>query len=112
MIRRIAPRCARSQDPEHAIKDATVVHPRNATRLVRQHGLDGNPFMFGEFVAYDSSPSNLNQGDLVRRNASRQAPISRLLSEADIGLLTIPLETAKISQRTSHLPESQINICD
>jgi hypothetical protein len=32
------------------------VYPRNATRLIRQHGLDGKPFIVGEFVAHDSSP--------------------------------------------------------
>jgi hypothetical protein len=51
----ITPRCSRAQDPEDAIEDTTVVNPRNATRLVRQHGLDGNPFIIGEFVAHDSS---------------------------------------------------------
>src|SRR5215510_15318117 len=52
----ITPRCSRAQDPEDAIEDTTVVNPRNATRLVRQHGLDGNPFIIGEFVAHRSSP--------------------------------------------------------
>jgi hypothetical protein len=46
----------RSQDPEDAIEDATVVYPRNATRLVGQHRLDGSPFIIGEFIAHDSSP--------------------------------------------------------
>ena len=41
---RITPRCSRAQDPEDAIEDTTVVNPRNATRLVRQHGLDGKYF--------------------------------------------------------------------
>ena len=43
----ITPRCSRAQDPEDAIENTTVVHPRNATRLVRQHGLDGDPFIIG-----------------------------------------------------------------
>lgn len=51
------PRCPRAQDPEDAIEHTTVVNPRDATRLVRQQGLDGNPFIIGEFVARDSSPS-------------------------------------------------------
>jgi hypothetical protein len=38
-----------SQDPENAIVDMSVVHPRNATRLVRQHRLDGGPFIIREF---------------------------------------------------------------
>ena len=29
-----------SQDLEDAVEDTSVVHPRNATRLVRQHGLE------------------------------------------------------------------------
>ncbi|SCB56097.1 hypothetical protein GA0061098_10744 [Bradyrhizobium shewense] len=49
----IAPRRSGSQDPENAIEDTSVVHLRNATRLVRQHRLDGGPFMVGEFVAHD-----------------------------------------------------------
>src|SRR4051794_17679255 len=52
----ITPRCPGSQDPEDAIEDTSVVYPRNATRLVRQHRLDGNPFTIGKFVAHDSSP--------------------------------------------------------
>lgn len=35
----VAPWRSRSQDPEDAIKDPTVVHPRSAMRLVGQHGL-------------------------------------------------------------------------
>ena len=37
----ITPRCSRAQDPEDAIEDTMVANPRNPTRLVRQHGLDG-----------------------------------------------------------------------
>src|SRR5215204_3423545 len=57
MIRQIAPRCPRSQDPEDAVEDTSVVYPRNATRLIRQHRLDGSPFIIREFVAHDLSPS-------------------------------------------------------
>jgi DDE superfamily endonuclease len=56
VFRQIAPWRSRSQDPEDAVKDAAVVYPRNATRLVRQHWLDSSPFIIGEFVAHDSSP--------------------------------------------------------
>jgi len=56
MIRQIALRCAGSQDPENAVEDTSIAYPRNATRLVRQHGLDGSPFIISEFVAHDSSP--------------------------------------------------------
>src|SRR5262249_17450370 len=55
-IRQIAPGCPGSQNPEDAIEDATVVRPRDAARLVRQHRLDGSPLIVGEFVAHDSSP--------------------------------------------------------
>ena len=56
MIRQIAPRCPGSQDLEDAVEHTSVVYPRNATRLIRQHGLDSNPFMISEFVTHDSSP--------------------------------------------------------
>ena len=76
----ITPRCSGSQDPEDTIEDMTVVNPRDATRLVRQHGLDGNPFTIGEFVAHDSSPQfgSLNHRGLARRNAYNQALVGRL----------------------------------
>src|SRR5262249_7986505 len=42
VVWQVAPRCPRSQDPEDAIEDTTVVHPWHAARLVRQHRLDGS----------------------------------------------------------------------
>ena len=45
--------CSGEQDPQNAIEDTAVVYPRNATRLVREHRLDGKPFMVGEFVAHE-----------------------------------------------------------
>src|SRR5580692_402781 len=76
MIRQIAPRCAGSQDPEDAVEDTSVVYPRNATRLIRQHGLDSSPFIIGEFVAHDSSSQfgSLDHRGLANRNASNPAP--------------------------------------
>ena len=67
----ITPGCSGAQDPENPVEDAAVVHPRNATRLVRQHRLDGDPFIIGEFVAHDSSPQfgSLNHGRPAKRNA-------------------------------------------
>src|SRR5665213_3458746 len=56
-LRQVAPGCSRSQDPEDTIEDTTVICPRNATRLVGQHRFDGNPFIVGEIVTHDSSPS-------------------------------------------------------
>src|ERR1043166_2447916 len=40
--------------PEDAIEDASVVHARNATRLVREHPFDDPPFAVAEFIAHDS----------------------------------------------------------
>src|ERR1041384_549385 len=37
----VAPRCSRSEDPEDAIEDTTVIHPWHAARLIRQHRLNG-----------------------------------------------------------------------
>src|SRR5262245_64060317 len=54
VVWQIAPRCPRSQDPEDAIEDTTVIHPRHAAGLVRQHRLDGSPFVVGKFIAHDS----------------------------------------------------------
>ncbi len=47
---------AGAQDPEDAIEDMAVVHPRDTTRLVRQQWFDGSPFIVCKFVAHDSSP--------------------------------------------------------
>jgi hypothetical protein len=49
----IAPWCARAQDPEDAVENASVVHPGNAAWLVRQHRLDDAPFVITEFIAHD-----------------------------------------------------------
>ena len=59
-----------------ALEDAR----RKATRLVRQHRLDGNPFIVGEFVAHDSSPQfgNLNHSSPAKRNDSGTASVGRL----------------------------------
>jgi hypothetical protein len=34
---------AAAQHPEDIIEEPSVIHPRNATRLVRRHRLDGSP---------------------------------------------------------------------
>src|SRR5262245_9651237 len=47
---------ARPQHPKDAIENAAVVHPCYATRLVRQHRLDGSPLVVGKFIAHDSKP--------------------------------------------------------
>src|SRR4051794_11405188 len=48
----------------------------NAARLVRQEWLDGRPFIIGEFVAHDSTPSvrSLNHSSAIAFNISREAP--------------------------------------
>jgi hypothetical protein len=50
-FRQVAPRCARSQDPEDTIEDTAVIHAWYAARLVRQHRLDDSPLWVGEFVS-------------------------------------------------------------
>src|SRR5258708_12755559 len=72
----VTPRRSGAQDPKDAIEDTTVVHPRNATRLVRQHRLDSNPFIIGDFVAHDLSPrfGALNPGDLPGPNPPDPPP--------------------------------------
>lgn len=94
----ITPRCSRAQDPEDAIEDTTVVNPRNATRLVRQHGLYGNPFIIGKFVALDSSSrfGSLNHGSLADSNApSPILLVRRSRAKADIHHVTVPAETVE-----------------
>src|SRR5262245_16546107 len=92
----ITPRCSRSQDPEDAIEDTSVVHPRNATWLVRQHRPYGSPFIVGEFVAHDSSPQSgsLNHRGLTHRKELLARPWFGVFGAgADINLPTILNET-------------------
>lgn len=56
-IGQIAPRCSRTQDPEDAVEDTTVVYPRNAAWLVGKRRRYCSPFKIREIVAQDSSPS-------------------------------------------------------
>jgi hypothetical protein len=42
VIRQIAPRRARTQDPKDAVEHAAVIYTRHAARLVRQERLDGD----------------------------------------------------------------------
>ena len=73
VVRQIAPWRPRSQDPEDAIEDTTVIHSWHAARLIRQHRLDGSPLIVGEFVAHDSAPSvrGLNHGSAGRAQHAR-----------------------------------------
>src|SRR5262245_34103326 len=54
IVRQVSPRRPRTQHPKDAVKDTTIIHPRYAARLVRQHRLDGSPLVVGEVVAHDS----------------------------------------------------------
>src|SRR5262249_28097824 len=67
-------RSLKSQDPEDAIEDTTVVRPWHAARLVRQHQLNGRPLVVGEFTAHDSSPQfgDLNHGSTAGLNGSSE----------------------------------------
>jgi hypothetical protein len=62
-FRQIAPGCSRSQDPENAVEDATVVYPTNATGLVGQHRIYDRPFMVGEFAPVLSAQTGHQPAD-------------------------------------------------
>ena len=91
VVRQVAPGCPRSQDPEDAIEDTTVIHPRHAARLVRQHRLDGSPFIVGEFVAHDSALQvrGLNHGSAVRLNKPAVDLFGRYAPESGPIMLTL-----------------------
>jgi hypothetical protein len=84
--RRRTPGCSGSQDPGDAIEDTTVVYPRNSTRLVRQHRLDGGPFIVGEFIAHGSKPlfGSLNHRRKAKHNAPWPTPHRALWGKANI----------------------------
>ena len=81
----VAPRRPRSQDPEDAIEDTTVIHSWQQHRLIRQHRLNGRPLVVREFVAHDSAPSvgGLNHGSAVRLNCLAKGPFGRYAPKAD-----------------------------
>jgi len=84
-LRQITPGCSGSQDPEDAIEDTTVVYPRNSTRLVRQHRLDGGPFIVGEFIAHGSKPlfGSLNHRRKAKPNAPWPTPAPGALGQSE-----------------------------
>jgi hypothetical protein len=47
------------QHPKDAVENTAVVHPCYGRRLVRQHGLDGGPFVVGKCIAHDSKLPSL-----------------------------------------------------
>jgi hypothetical protein len=89
-------RVLRTQHPKDAIEDTMIVCPRNATRLVGQHRLDGKPFIIGEFVAHDPSPQF---GSLNHRRPAKRAMLSapaglrRFREKADINQPTPPAKS-------------------
>src|SRR5262245_46220481 len=83
VVRQVAPWRPRSQDPEDAIEDTTVIHPCTPRGLFGSIGL---PFLVGEFVAHDSAPSvrGLNHGSAVGLNMpGRRAFWSTMHPKAD-----------------------------
>jgi hypothetical protein len=93
----ITPGCSGSQDPENSIEDTSVVYPGNAPRFVRQHRLDGNPFIIRKFVAHDLSPrfGSLNHGSLAESNALGPVLVRRLWTGVDINQPITPVETVE-----------------
>jgi hypothetical protein len=88
---KVAPWRPRSQDPEDALEDTTVIHPRHAARRVRQHRLDGSPFVVIECVAHDSAPSvrGLNHGLVAGLNTPLPSPFGRYAPESGPIMLTL-----------------------
>src|SRR5258708_3173870 len=105
----VTPSRSGAQEPKEAIEDTTVVHPRNGTRLVRQHRLDSNPFIIGEFVAHDLSPrfGSLNHGDLAGRNALGPA---RLTGRSGHHPSTPPLNPSKMNPNRTCLRMQKLPI--
>src|SRR5262245_52393437 len=84
VIREITPWRPRSQDPEDTIEDPAVIHSWHAARLVRQHRLDGSPFVVGKFVAHDSPllSGGLNHVLTVGLNTAGQERSGRYVPES------------------------------
>src|ERR1044072_1251966 len=74
--RHIAPRCAGTQDPKDAIEHATIIYAPNAARLVRQHRLDGGPFVIAEFVAHESRLRFRSLNHVSGSAINRQRPVA------------------------------------
>ena len=52
--------------PKDYVEDASIVHKRHATRLIREQRLDGRPFIVGKFISHDS---RLQFGNYVHSHA-------------------------------------------
>ena len=48
---KITPRRAGSEHPENAVQHATIIHARNASRLVGQKRLDHTPLEVGQIIS-------------------------------------------------------------
>ena len=88
VIRQIAPRRARTQDPKDAVEHAAVIYTRHATRLIRQERPDGGSFIIGEFVAHDS---RLRFGSLNHAPGGAINPQKPIAADA---LILLPLSGA------------------
>jgi hypothetical protein len=79
VVWQITPWCPRSQDPEDAVQNTAVVHTRDTARFVRQHRLDGSPFVIVELVAHDSrlrfGSLNHELGDTINPIAADDNPL-------------------------------------
>src|SRR5260370_37562458 len=53
-LRQVAPRRPGPQHPKDAVEDTPRIHTRDTAWLVRQHRLDGNPFLVRSCLARDS----------------------------------------------------------
>jgi hypothetical protein len=97
VVWQIAPRCPRSQDPEDAIENTTVIHPWHAAWLVGQHRLDSSPLIVGEFVAHDSAPSvrGLNHGSAFRLNMPAKKRVRRFAPESGPRVLSVVTLTGR-----------------
>ena len=72
-VRQVPPSRAGPRHPKDAVEDTAVVHPCYATPLVRQHRLDGSPFV-GQFIAHDSKLPSL--GARSEPTSTRLVPVA------------------------------------
>jgi hypothetical protein len=91
-------KCEESQDPEDVIEAATVVHPRNATRLVGQHRPYGIPFTIGDLIATTLSLGVLNDRRPRNRNAFSPGPVSAILGAKRTSISPLsPVDSSKMT---------------
>lgn len=76
-----------------AAENAPVDQARCAAWLVRQHRLDGDPFLIGESAAHDSRPKvgNLESQPSRRLQPCEQSPGGRLAEQSGYLMLALRL---------------------